>query len=275
MSGAEPSGVSRTAVLVAGLRAREGERADPWFDDQFAGAFLTAAGGGAARAAAALPPGTSEYMAIRTRFIDDHVRMVSAAGIRQVVLLAAGLDCRAFRLDWPEDMRLFELDLPDLFAFKEPVLASVEAVAQCRRDVVAVDLSGQWADALTAAGFDPGVAALWLAEGLLPYLDQAQSEHLLATATELSAPGSHMVFDYVEPLVLEQLKTTHTLPEDLRQVAALLKPAEGSPVDWLGTHGWQYNFFRMPALGEQYGRPWPADTDVVGMNATMLITASR
>src|SRR5829696_2115689 len=92
----------------------------------------------------------------------------------------------------------------ETFAFKEPVLASAGAVARCTRVVAAADLRGQWKDALTAAGFDPGVATVWLAEGLVQYLDDAQSSRLLVTVSELSAPGSRAVFDYLEAAAVDQ-----------------------------------------------------------------------
>jgi methyltransferase (TIGR00027 family) len=267
-------GVSRTAVWVAGMRAAEGDRADPWFDDQFAGVFVSAVGGDVTLGVDAMPPGTKEYVAIRTRFLDEQVRIACAAGIRQVVLLAAGLDCRAFRLDWPDGVRLFELDLADMFAFKEPVLASVGAQARCRRVVVEVDLRGQWADALTAGGFNQSAVTLWLAEGLLMYLDQTHGDQLLATVTELSAPGSRAAFDYLEPVVLDRL-AMRTLPEQARQMVTHLRPTKVSPADWLAMHGWRLGVFRLPALGEQYDRPMPVDADMVALNAVVLAAASR
>src|SRR5690348_17037603 len=154
MSGEALPGVSRTAVWVAGMRAAEHARADRLFEDAFAGVFVVAAGGGVAPPPAAELPGTSEFLAIRVRFFDDQARAACADGIRQVVVLAAGLDCRAFRLGWPSGVRMFELDLPEMFAFKEPVLSSLGAVARCGRVVVAGDLRGQWVDPLIAAGFD-------------------------------------------------------------------------------------------------------------------------
>jgi methyltransferase (TIGR00027 family) len=274
MSGERLSDVSRTAIWVAGMRAYEGERADRWFDDQLAGAFVSAAGSSVLPELAALPPGTKEIVAIRTRFFDDQVRAACAAGGRQVVLLAAGLDCRAFRLDWPDNVQLFELDLPDLFAFKEPLLASVGAVARCRRVVVAVDLRGQWAAALTAAGFDPGAPTMWVAEGLLPYLGQSQ-KLLLDTATALSASGSYLAFDYLEPAELNRM-ATHTVSESIKRVAPLLTPVEDSPANWLTTLGWrQHSFFSTPGLGERYGRPLPPDADMTVANVAVLMTTSR
>jgi methyltransferase (TIGR00027 family) len=273
MSGVELPGVSRTAVWVAGMRAVESARADRLFDDRFAEMLVSAAGDtGVARAAA--PPGTNEFLAIRTRFFDDQARAACDAGIRQIVMPAAGLDCRAFRLDWPEGVRLFEVDLPEMFAFKEPVLASAGAVARCARMVVAADLRGRWADALTAAGFDPGAPTGWLAEGLLPYLDRADGERLLATITELSAPGSRAAVDHLEATATDR-PTMRLTSETVRQMGARLMPTTDSPADWLAGHGWDASLFRVPALGEGYGRPLPADADTAASNATALITASR
>jgi len=273
MSSEMPLGVSRTALGVAGVRALESERADRWFDDQLAGVFVSIAGSDLVLAAAVSLPGAPEAVAIRTRYFDDRMRAACAAGVRQVVIFAAGLDSRAFRLDWPDNVRLFELDLPDLFAFKEPVVASAGAVAKCRRRTVAVDLREQWADALTAAGFDPDVATMWMAEGLLQYLKQAEVDRLLATVTELSAPGSRMAFDYSEQSGLDRLATYAKTPE-LRQVNALISRSEGNPADWLAAHGWQRRLYGLQALGEQYGRPLPADADMALWNANILVAAS-
>jgi methyltransferase (TIGR00027 family) len=235
--------------------------------------FVAAAGGEVVEAVS-LPPGASEFLAVRTRFFDDEVRAACDGGIRQVVLLAAGLDCRAFRLDWPDGVRLFELDLPEMFAFKEPVLASAGAVARCERAVVTVDLRGPWADVLTTAGFDPGAATGWLAEGLLPYLNRVDGDRLLAMVTELSAPGSRAVFDHIETTASDRPAMRAT-SEAVRQMGARLMPTADSPLDWLAAHGWQARHFRVPALGEGYGRPLPAGVDMAASNAAVLVTARR
>jgi len=274
MSGEGLPGVSRTAVWVAGMRAVEHTRADRLFDDEFAGRFVAAAGGDVAAQAAAALPGTSEFLAIRTRFFDDEARAAVTAGIRQMVLLAAGLDCRALRLDWPEGVRLFELDLPQVLAFKESILASVDAVARCLRVVVPVDLSGQWDDVLTGAGFDPDVATGWLAEGLLAYLNQPAVDRLLATLTALSAPCSRAAFDYLETTA-DQRPAMRATCQTVQQMGARLIPAVDRPADRLAEHGWATRLFRVPVLGEHYGRPLPTGTDIVASNATALITASR
>lgn len=256
------------------MRAVEHARADRLFDDEFAARFVAAAGSGVAPNAAAGPPGGSEFVAIRARFFDDEVRAAGRLGVRQVVLLAAGLDCRGFRLDWPDGTRLFEVDLAEVLAFKESVLTSVGAVARCPRVVVPADLREQWADLLTRAGFDPGAATGWLAEGVLPYLDQVAIDRLLATVTGLSAPGSRVVFDYIEATADERPAMRAT-SEAVRQMGARLVSTADSPAGRLAEHGWEARLFRVPALGEQYGRPLPPDVDLVASNATVLVTASR
>lgn len=272
MGGGALPGVSRTAVWVAGLRATEHGRDDRLFDDPFAAAFVAAAGG--VPEAAGVPPGASEFLAIRTRFYDDQARAASLSGARQVVLLAAGLDCRAFRLDWPEGVRLFEVDLPELFAFKEPVLASVGATARCARTVVPADLRGPWAGALTGAGFDPETATGWLAEGLLPYLRHDEAERLLATVTDLSAPGSRAVCDYLETSAADRPALRAT-SDAVRQMGAELLLNADSPADRLSAHGWRTEMFRVPALGVDYGRPLPTEVDLTTSNATVLVAAGR
>lgn len=274
MNGNALEGVSRTAVWVAGLRAAEAQRADRLFDDPFAGMFVEAAGSGVAPDPATLPLGASEFLAIRNRWFDDRAVAACAAGIRQVVLLAAGLDTRAFRLDLPETTRLFELDLPALFDFKEPVLASAGAVARCVRVVVGADLRAAWTDALVAAGFDPDAATAWLAEGLLPYLDSIQRDHLLNTVSGLCAPGSRLAFDHIEAAAADRPAMQATA-DAVRQMGAELLPTADSPGDWLAGHGWQTSFHRVPALGEQYGRPLPEGMDPVASNATVLTDARR
>ncbi|MER6798560.1 SAM-dependent methyltransferase, partial [Amycolatopsis mediterranei] len=178
--------VSRTAIGVAALRAYESRRPDRLFDDPYAAAFFEAG-----RSAL---PGTSPegpqaglgamfypQVVIRTRFYDDYLL---GAGCAQVVLLAAGLDTRAFRLAWPDGTRLFELDLPEVLAFKDEVLGRHGAEPACARVVVPADLREDWAAALREAGFDPAVPTAWLAEGLLMYLTPEEAERLLTTVGE-------------------------------------------------------------------------------------------
>jgi methyltransferase (TIGR00027 family) len=110
------------------------------------------------------------YFALRTRFFDDFVVGACTCGCKQVVVLGAVLDTRAYRLPWPAGVRLLELDTPDVLGFKERVLSRRRALAHCERVAVAVDLLGDWPAALAAAGFGTTAATAWLAEGLLRYL---------------------------------------------------------------------------------------------------------
>jgi methyltransferase (TIGR00027 family) len=269
-------GVSRTALLVAELRAEESARADRLFDDPLAAAFVTtaAASGASIPPEAVLPPGAVDFAAIRTRFFDEQALAMTGAGIRQVVLLAAGLDGRAFRLAWPDGVRLFELDLPELFAFKEPVVAASGATARCGRAVVPVDLRGDWTPALVAAGLRPSEATGWLAEGLLPYLTTTESDRLLAAVTGRSAPGSRLVFDHFGSAASDRPAMRATAAA-VRRLGAAFASTVDTPEEWLAEHGWRAGIFGIPALGERYGRALPPDVDMPAVNATALTSAVR
>jgi methyltransferase (TIGR00027 family) len=266
-------GVNRTAVMTAALRATETARTDRLFDDPLAALFVAAARAGGTEPVQ-LPPGSSEFAAIRTRFYDDQAATSCAAGIRQVVLLAAGLDARAFRLDWPDGVRLFEVDLPETFAVKEAVLATAGAVARCPRATVAADLRGDWIGALDAAGFDTTRPTAWLAEGLLPYLADEDSRRLLATVTAASAPGSRFAFDHIDRVGADRPGVRATV-DAIRAAGARLMSTVESPVGWLTGHGWRAAVSRVPALGERYGRPLPGFVDLASSDATALVAAAR
>lgn len=192
-----PAGVGKTALGVAMVRAEESRRGDRLFDDPYAEAFLTAApgafeperqaaskvGADGSRDAAAEGGGDRSGMSawgaafwshavLRTRFFDDELLAAAARGIRQVVLLAAGLDSRAYRLPWPEGSRIYEVDLPEVLDFKRRALDGVAAVPRCERHAIAADLRGDWAVPLVAAGFRPDQRAVWLlaAHGWRPAL---------------------------------------------------------------------------------------------------------
>jgi O-methyltransferase involved in polyketide biosynthesis len=162
------SGVGETALGAAMMRARESLRPDRLFDDPYADAFVAAAPEAFADgpadsdngALAALEAAFSSAVVVRTRFYDDYLLAACAAGCRQVVLLAAGLDTRAFRLNWPDRVRLFELDLPEVLAFKEGVLARRRAAPRCARTALPVDLREDWPAQLTDAGFEPSHIAV-------------------------------------------------------------------------------------------------------------------
>src|SRR5271156_6954565 len=197
--------VGATALSVAAARAVETATADPLIRDQFA--FLLVSSAGESWARLASPDlewiGDDEhgrrahrlacdYQAVRTHFFDSYFLDATgtAAGIRQVVILAAGLDSRAFRLDWPAGTTVYEIDQPQVVRYKTATLDSAGAAPTATRRTVPVDLRDDWSAALTAAGFDPNQPTAWLAEGLLPYLPAEAQDRLFEILTGLSAPGS-------------------------------------------------------------------------------------
>jgi methyltransferase (TIGR00027 family) len=183
-----------SAYWIAAARARESARPDRLFDDPWAAALAGDRGAAALAASERATGGENPYLPVRTRYVDDAVTAALRAGIRQVVLLGAGLDTRAFRMGVPDGTTWYELDRPEVFAEKEPVLAA--AVATGERVVVPADLgSGEWAEALRAAGHDRTRATLWVAEGLLFYLAADAVDALLAATASMSAPGSRCLAD--------------------------------------------------------------------------------
>ncbi|MFE6871241.1 SAM-dependent methyltransferase [Kitasatospora sp. NPDC057692] len=252
MTTAEPlSPVSRTALSVALVRAYESSRPDPLFTDPYAAAFAAAGGvlpeagpdSGLARALVA-------QGVLRTRFYDDRLL---AAGADQVVLLAAGLDTRAHRLDWPAGTRVFELDLAPVLAFKERVLDGLGARPRSLRTVLPADLlEPHWPGRLVDAGFDPARPSAWLAEGLLVYLGPEEAAALLTAVAALAAPGSR--------LLLEQGRDVSTTPHDpaLAHVTGLWRGGLGPGTgDWLDRHGWTTGGVSLETLARRYGRPLP------------------
>ncbi|WP_043911776.1 SAM-dependent methyltransferase [Kitasatospora griseola] len=253
------SPVSRTALAVARGRAYESAQIDPLFVDPYALAFVTAAGQPPRPTGKPLGPLARRLLMhgiLRTRHYDDRLL---AAGARQVVLLAAGLDTRAHRLPWPGGTRLFEIDLPPVLAFKDQVLAAHDARPRCARTALPADLTDpDWPDRLRAAGFDPGQPTAWLAEGLLVYLEADQAARLLTTVGELSAPGSR--------LLVEQGRDTSRTPveEGLTEMTSLWRGGLGpGTADWLDAHGWTTRFTSLDELAATHGRTLPPASGTV------------
>ncbi len=174
------SGVGNTARWIAASRAKESELALPLFSDPYARELSGDAGfelQKSMRAAMGAPgDGPDLYLSIRTKFLDDAlVHAVRARGLQQVVILAAGMDTRAFRIPWPSGVKVFEVDRDEIFDHKEAVLGRAGASPSCERHVVRADLARPWAAALPAAGFERSKPAAFLVEGLLMYLDEAEA----------------------------------------------------------------------------------------------------
>ena len=264
MTSAEPSGVWGTAVGVARVRAMESRREQPLFQDPLAAAF--AAAGGLSLQPRVPAPGSAPWdeaklrrwggvalsIVIRTRFLDDLLTAAADAGCRQVVLLGAGMDSRAYRLDWPSGTRLFELDTAEPLAFKESVLRAERAVPRCERRVVAVDLRDDWPAALAAAGHDPALPTVWIAEGLLIYLPQEDVQRLLERVGGLSAPGSRMGLTLGSPQTLERFAQDQGTAADM-----WVSVMPDDPVGWLAGLGWDAETFSTRERAAAYGRSIP------------------
>jgi methyltransferase (TIGR00027 family) len=139
-------------------------------------------------------------MGTRTKYFDEYLLAAVRSGVRQVVILASGLDSRAYRLPWPDATTVYELDQPQVIEFKTRTLADLGAEPTANRVTVPIDLRADWPAALRAAGLDTGAPTAWLAEGLLIYLPSDAQDRLFDNITALSAPGSTIATEYVPGL---------------------------------------------------------------------------
>jgi methyltransferase (TIGR00027 family) len=274
--------VSLTALGVASIRAAESVRADRLFDDPCAAGFVRAASyvrpvpsTEPTEAELAARRGLITWIAVRTRFLDDVLRRASAAGCRQIVILGAGLDSRAFRLEWPEATRLWELDLADVLAFKELVVTSEKWQPRCERKTVPVDLSEDWGRSLVDAGFDPHAPVAWIAEGLLAYLPAEVVDALFRTTAELSVPGSRMGVTLAARSRLDDWRRTHPDGATGRgdYVSLWRSTAPDNPAEWLASFGWDADVYGLAERSGAYGRPLGQDEG--RSNNSGLVDATR
>ncbi|MGH9206112.1 MAG: SAM-dependent methyltransferase, partial [Acidimicrobiales bacterium] len=258
------TGVGKTALGMALVRAEESRRSDRLFNDPYAEAFLAAVPDAFGEEQEVSPEQASLaavfffHGVVRTRFFDDYLMEASAHGCHQVVLLAAGLDTRSFRLAWPPGVRSFELDRPDVLEVKDRVLSKEGAVPRCsERIVLAVDLRDDWTPRLMEAGFQPTTSTAWLLEGLMAYLSAREAAHLLSTVGELSAPGSQLAFEDGSGADASLLGGARQLP-DMNEFTSLWKGGLGEDAPkWLAKHGWRTTVHERVALAASYGRPVP------------------
>lgn len=259
------SGIGFTAFGVTAARAVQTSGDDPLVVDPYAAAFVNAA-------VLPMPMPTSAHdvppedglwqrasllVGLRSKYFDDYLRRSIDAGVRQVVLLAAGFDSRAYRLDWPPGTTVYELDLPDVLEFKHRVLAASGAQPRCVRRAVAVDLQDPWAAALTEAGFDREQPTAWVGEGLLMYLSAAVGSALVETVHSLSAPGSTVGLEQfgIPEATLQDSGADEPVTELLNERSTLLPSAPyGDPAEQLSTAGWTVEVRKGPELAERYNR---------------------
>ncbi|OBF93912.1 SAM-dependent methyltransferase [Mycobacterium sp. 852014-52450_SCH5900713] len=280
--------VGATALGVAASRAAETAGSNPLIRDEFARVLVSSAGPAWARLTdpeLAWLDGDEQgrrahrigidYQAVRTHFFDEYFADAVQAGIRQVVILAAGLDSRAYRLNWPDGTAVYEIDQPKVLEYKTGILQQHGAAPAASRRPVPVDLRDDWPAALAAAGFDRTRPTAWLAEGLLPYLPSDAQDRLFETFTALSAPGSRVA---IEAFGLNSrsnsqrwLRMRERLGLDVNvQALTYHEPDRSDAAQWLTDHGWQVRAVDNREEMARLGRPVPEDLAEDAVRSVLL-----
>jgi methyltransferase (TIGR00027 family) len=252
------SSVGATATSVAASRALATRQPDPLINDPYADILVKAVGldhcnrladgmldfSDDGADAAFGKQRMCEQIAVRTRFFDDFLTTATTDGITQVVILAAGLDTRAYRLSWPSATVIYEIDQPQVIDFKARTLDRAGARPAAEHHTVSIDLRDDWPKALRDSGFNPDVPTAWIAEGLLIYLPPDAQDRLLDNITALSAPGSRLATEHMDVAALTG-DWADRLTERARRsgsdidLAALFYSGERNAArDYLGTRGW-------------------------------------
>jgi methyltransferase (TIGR00027 family) len=258
-----PEGIGETAIGAAMMRARETVRPAGLFSDPYAAAFVAAAPPVFEDGPdieddpelAALEAAFEDAVVVRTRFFDDFGADATRDSCTQVVLVGAGLDTRAFRLDWPDGLRLFELDSPEVLGFKDRVLSTERATPRCRRIAVPADLEQSgWPASLIDGGFDPSGQTAWIAEGVMPYLRNDAAERLLVSIGRLSSTGSRLALDHAGGATDSLLSQAQAMPS-MKPIADMWKGGLADDVArWLAEEGWDAQTVQGESLAARYGR---------------------
>ena len=290
------SSVGATATMVAAARALASGDPDGLIDDPYAAPLVRAVGIDfftrmldGELDMSQFPDATPERaqamvdsIAARTKFFDDYFAASSAAGMRQVVILASGLDSRAYRLTWPDHTVIYELDQPDVIAFKSGTLAELGAQPVAVRRPIGIDLREDWPAALRAAGFDADKPTAWLAEGLLIYLPPEAQDRLLDQVDALSAPGSTLATEYVPGITdfdAEAARARGAAMRDLGldlDMSALVYPGPRNHVmDYLSETGWQVTGSPRSELFGRYGLHEPQGMQPGPLGEIVYVSAAR
>jgi methyltransferase (TIGR00027 family) len=290
------SSVGATATMVAAARALATRDTNPIINDPFAAALVRAVGidfftrvvDGEIEPTDIGETGNGELqtetdsLAVRTRFFDEFFTDATAAGINQAVILAAGLDARAYRLAWPPGSVVYEVDQPKVVAFKTETMAGLGATPTAERRTVSIDLREDWPAALRNSGFDDTKPAAWSAEGLLMYLPPEAQDRLFDHITALSAPGSQLATEYHPdsgPTMAERGQAMSDRWADLGcdvDLSGLFYEGERNSVaDYLSDRGWQVVTRARRELFGDYGRAFPADDELAAFRNIVSVVATR
>jgi methyltransferase (TIGR00027 family) len=278
--------VGTTAVMVAAARAAESRRDDRLINDPYAEILISGAATGTwefmldETVAARLEQIDAEvamifeqmrtYQAVRTHFFDAFFAEATAAGVRQIVILASGLDSRAYRLDWPAGTTVYEIDQPKVLEYKAVTLGEHGVQPGAQRREVPIDLRLDWPSALRDAGFEPAQATAWLAEGLLMYLPADAQDRLFEEITELSAAGSRIAVETVGSHAPERRAEMRERFEAIRSQLGFEESVDvqdlmyddphRADVDaWLNEHGWRATAVHSLEVQRQLGRPFEVE----------------
>jgi methyltransferase (TIGR00027 family) len=288
------SSVGATATMVAAARALASREAEPLIQDPYAEPLVRAVGidfftklvdGEISTSdvedgpAAALLTGV---MAVRTRFFDDFFIAATEHGVRQAVILASGLDSRAYRLPWPDGTVVYEIDQPRVIEAKAATMADIGATPTAERRAVAVDLRDDWPEALCRAGFDDTLPSAWSAEGLLLYLPPEAQDRLFDDITVLSAPGSRLSTECHPDGGASLGERANAVSDawidhgfDLK-LSDLFFAGDRKPVvDYLTAAGWQVSARTRPEVWAGYGREFPDSEVTTPMGTSQSIVAVR
>ncbi len=290
------SSVGATASMVAAARAVATEDADPIINDPFAAPLVRAVGidffirviDGDIRPTDTAETGQVELqtetdsLAVRTRFFDDFFMGATAAGIGQAVILAAGLDARAYRLAWPPGTVVYEIDQPEVVKFKTDTMAQLGAEPTAERRTVSIDLREDWPTALRRSGFDDTKPTAWSAEGLLMYLPPEAQDRLFDHITALSAPGSQLATEYHPdsgPSMAERGRAMNdrwaNLGCDLDLSGLFYEGERNNVAEYLGDRGWQLAVRPRRELFADYGRAFPTDEALAAFRNIVSLIATR
>jgi methyltransferase (TIGR00027 family) len=286
------SSVGATATAVAARRAMASKGPNPLIDDPFAEPLVNAVGveafikmmNGEIELTDDDPAFTSqrlaEGMAVRTRFFDNFFTDATKAGVRQAVILAAGLDTRAYRLPWPSGMLVYEIDQPQVIEFKTRTLADLGAVPTADRKAVAVDLRDDWVGALRDIGFSTERPTAWIAEGLLGYLPPDAQDRLFDAITTLSFSGSRIGTGYVPDIRDRIANRGNEISERWRRLGLNLNWADlvydgerNDAVEYLADRGWQATVHTTPELYAANGFEFPDAPSMVAFGDIRYVSA--
>lgn len=285
------SSVGATATAVAASRAMASRGPDPLLDDPWADPLVRAVG---IDVFVKLIDGKlgdiddpvlnrramDEQITVRTRFFDDYFIDATRAGIRQVVILASGLDTRAFRLPWPAGTVLYEIDQPEVIDFKTRTLAALGAEPTAQRRTIAIDLRDDWPSALTAAGFDTRQPTAWSAEGLLVYLPPEAQDRLFDNIGALSARGSRVATEHMDLRGMPS-DWAQKLTERSQRAGSGINLAElfytgerNTAAEYLTAHGWRVDVKTTEQSYAAHGFEVPEDELAAFGDASGYLTAT-